>query len=72
MSGNAKDWRFPAACPTCAKTAGTPARLSECTETIIEITVRCGACGAEWTVTSDTPPLFLKRKPDRRSEDNKS
>ena len=59
-------WQFPAVCPQCSAEAGTPARISECTDRVTTIVVRCASCDGEWSLTSNTPPLFLKRKPDRR------
>jgi hypothetical protein len=66
MTSDVGQWQFPAVCPHCSAKAGRPARISECTDKVITVIVRCNACDGEWSVTSPNPPLFLKRKPDRR------
>jgi hypothetical protein len=67
MTGDAKDWRFPAVCPTCMTRAGTPVRVAERREHFVEMWIRCDQCAFEWKISSDAPPLFLKPKPDRRA-----
>lgn len=66
MTDEANCWHFPAVCPHCSAKAGTPVRISECTDKVIAIVVRCDRCKSEWNLTSNSPPLLLKRKPDRR------
>lgn len=66
MTCDARDWRFPAVCPTCLNKAGMPVRLAEPRENFVEIWVRCEGCAHEWKLSSDAPPLILRPKPDRR------
>jgi hypothetical protein len=67
MTGDAKDWRFPAVCPRCLNKAGNPVRVAAHREQFVEIWVGCEGCKHEWKLTADAPPLLLKRKPDRRA-----
>ena len=69
MPGPAKDWRFPAICPSCLTSAGWPLRVDERGDEWVAIWVRCNECAREWTMSSDAPPLFLKVKRDRRASE---
>lgn len=59
-------WRFPAACPSCLAVEGVPTRMSNQTEDVMEVWVRCCRCAHEWRVKSDPPVFEFRMKPDRR------
>jgi DNA-directed RNA polymerase subunit M/transcription elongation factor TFIIS len=63
----ARDWRFPAKCPTCGANTGTPVRVAKPADPRIEIFVRCDTCAYEWKIECAEPPLILKPKPDSRT-----
>jgi len=62
---DARDWRFPTACPICDAMAGTPYRVQTVAPTLT-LALRCGDCGHEWEISAPSPSLFLKPRPDRR------
>ena len=64
---DAKDWRFPMACPACEAMMGKPFRADTLSDALV-IELRCGTCSHEWELSAPTPAIFLKRKEDRRSE----
>ncbi len=63
----ARDWRFPLACPSCRANTGTPVRVGKPSDPRIEIFVRCDTCAHEWKLECPAPPLILKPKADRRT-----
>jgi hypothetical protein len=63
---DAKDWRFPMACPACAAVNGKPHRAHTRTDALV-IELRCGTCQHEWELSAPPPAVFLRRKEDRRS-----
>jgi hypothetical protein len=65
---SAKDWRFPAPCPSCHAEAGAPFRVQRHTFASIVISVRCADCSHEWVLEDESPALMIAWKPDRRSK----
>ena len=65
---DAKDWRFPMACPVCKAAAGFP----YCANTLqheLMLELRCRDCRHEWVISAPSPStLVLRRKEDRRPE----
>jgi hypothetical protein len=68
MTETPSDWRFPTVCPSCLAKAGNPVRVATSPETEIVVLVRCDACDFGWRIAATTPPLFLKKKFDRRAD----
>jgi hypothetical protein len=68
MTETPSDWRFPTVCPKCLAKAGTPVSVADSPRTEIVILVRCESCRFDWRIAATTPPLFLRRKSDRREE----
>ena len=64
---DAKDWRFPMACPACKAMSGKPHRAHTNTDELV-IEMRCSNCRHEWELSAPPPAVFLIRKQDRRSE----
>lgn len=62
---DAKDWKFPMACPACGSVAGDPYSARTSADELV-IQLRCGDCRHEWTVSAPSPLIF-KRTGDRRS-----
>ena len=62
---NARDWRFPMACPNCDALAGTPHAVRPDPETL-SLDLRCNACQHEWVISAPSPPVYLLAKLDRR------
>ena len=59
--------QFSLICQQCS-TTGAPVRVESQTETVIILTMRCGACRHEWTVAGDLPAFMTWLKPDRRRQ----
>ena len=64
---DARDWRFPMTCPSCAALAGRPHRVSADHKTL-SLDVRCLECRHEWPISAPSPTVCLVAKPDRRSQ----
>ena len=62
---DARDWRFPMACPNCSAVAGTPYRADTARITLT-LAMRCADCRNEWEISAPPPTMFLKARPDRR------
>jgi hypothetical protein len=62
---NARDWRFPMACPSCDAMAGTP-HCARADHETLSLGLRCTTCRNEWEISAPCPALILKIKPDRR------
>ena len=61
----AKDWRFPMACPLCAETAGTPYHASPEADAV-RVKVLCSSCEHVWELVGMSSLPSLRPKPDRR------
>jgi hypothetical protein len=62
---NARDWRFPMACPKCDAVAGTPHRV-ETDAATLTLALCCGDCHYRWEISAPSPSVFLKAQADRR------
>ena len=60
---DAKDWRFPMACPACKAVTALPYRTQTLEDEVL-LELLCYDCLYEWVIAAPRPSMF-RAKPDR-------
>ena len=63
----AKDWKFPMACPECQARSGFPFYVT--TEGPLTADIRCCSCQHAWNISAARPATIVRRREDRRQQE---